>query len=85
MKYEISKESNQQIKMRFCSFKYTENSQTHPAAKPVYSLNATSGSTIIAQLPQLGCRHTCKLDSSKKVSPTWERGRAGTRVLVVFI
>lgn len=69
----------------FFSFKYTENSQTHPAAKPVYSLYATSRSTIIPQLPQLGCRHTCKQDSSKKVSPTWERGWAGTRVLVVFI
>ena len=63
----------------------TEISQTHPAAKLEYSLKATSRSTFVTELSQLGCRHTCKRDSSKKVSLTWEWGRAGTRVLVVLI
>jgi hypothetical protein len=64
---------------------YWDYTKTQPAAKPVYSLNATSISTNTAELSHLQCRHTCKQHSSEKVSPTWEWGWAGTRVLVVLI
>lgn len=39
-------------KWRFCSLNRTEISQTHPAAKPEYSLNATSRSTFLTELSQ---------------------------------